>query len=269
MSNELKKIQLDMLKVFIDICEKYNLKYYMLGGSCLGAVRHNGYIPWDDDIDVGLYRKDYEKFLSVCQNELPSNLFLQTIYTDKEYLSNFAKLRNSNTTFIEKAMKNLHINHGVYIDIFPLDEYCHSKIDNFKIYLCQLFLSFKLNFENMSLKYRMLRKLTSILNVNLDKLKFKKDKLLRKYENSNAASVRNFCGIWQEREITEKSVFGDGLKIKFENLDVVIPQKYDDYLTKLYGDYMTLPPEEERIPHHYCEIIDFEKPYTEYTVNNH
>ena len=120
-NERLKAIELDILKAFIDVCKKNSLNYYLLGGSCLGAVRHHGIIPWDDDIDVGLLRADYNKFMEVGQKYLPEHYFLQNYRTDPEYYVNFAKIRDSRTTFIESSLKNLHINHGVYIDVFPLD----------------------------------------------------------------------------------------------------------------------------------------------------
>ena len=128
---KLKKIEIELLLSFIEITKKYNLKYFLLGGTCLGAVRHNGFIPWDDDIDVGLPREDYEVFLKVAQAELPENVFLQNGNTDPEYTLNFAKLRNSDTTFMEQSFKNYKINHGVYIDVFPLDGYKNSFVTAF------------------------------------------------------------------------------------------------------------------------------------------
>jgi lipopolysaccharide cholinephosphotransferase len=121
-------IELAMLGEFIRICQKYSLRYYLIGGSALGAVRHSGFIPWDDDIDIGMPRVDYEKFLSVAQAELDADLFLQTHKTDPAYPFSFAKIRNSKTTFIQSDSSHLQMNHGVYIDIFPLDGYPSSKL---------------------------------------------------------------------------------------------------------------------------------------------
>jgi len=130
---EFRHIQIDMLKQFISICNDNQLRYYLLGGSCLGAVRHAGFIPWDDDIDVGMPREDFERFSAIAKEQLPEHLFFQTNTSDPEYINVFAKLRNSNTTYIETSAKNLNINHGVYIDIFPLDgisnNHFYHKID--------------------------------------------------------------------------------------------------------------------------------------------
>ena len=119
--NELKRIELEMLKTFIKICKKHNFMYFLVGGTCLGSVRHGGFIPWDDDIDVGMPRSDYNKFIKIASEELPGNMFLQTFFTDEQYPCAFAKIRNNDTTFIEKGLRKSNINHGIYIDIFPLD----------------------------------------------------------------------------------------------------------------------------------------------------
>ena len=119
--NRMHLLHLDILKEFIRICNKYELRYFLLGGSCLGTVRHQGFIPWDDDIDVGMPRPDYERFMEIAQNELPEYYFLQNSKTDPDYPLCFAKIRDSRTTFIERSVSHLNINHGIYFDIFPLD----------------------------------------------------------------------------------------------------------------------------------------------------
>ena len=121
--NELQKVELDILQHFIEACEKLNVQYFLVCGSALGAKRHGGFIPWDDDMDVGMYREDYNKFMEQAPAILPEGYFLQNYKTDPAYSNVFAKLRNSNTTYIEKTAAELKINHGIYIDIFPLDGY--------------------------------------------------------------------------------------------------------------------------------------------------
>ena len=117
----LKRAELEIFKHFVLCCEKLGVTYFLMDGSLLGAVRHKGFIPWDDDIDVGMMRKDYEILIAKAQTLLPEYLFLQTYKTDKGVMNNFAKIRDSRTTFIETSQKEQQINHGVYIDIFPLD----------------------------------------------------------------------------------------------------------------------------------------------------
>lgn len=127
----LQLAELEILKEFIRVCNKLKLKYFLDSGTLLGCIRHGGFIPWDDDIDVSMPREDYEIFLKKGQKELKTKYFLQTYNTDKEYTNIFAKIRNSETTFIESTVKNLDINHGIYIDIFPLDGFRpEKKVEN-------------------------------------------------------------------------------------------------------------------------------------------
>lgn len=118
--NDLQKCQLEILKEFIRVCTKHHLQYYLVGGTCLGAVRHQGFIPWDDDIDVAMPRKDYDLFITM-QDQMKPPYFIQTYRSDPNYIYNYAKVRDSSTTFIENYFACHQINHGVWIDVFPLD----------------------------------------------------------------------------------------------------------------------------------------------------
>ena len=129
--NDLQKCQLNILKDFIKVCEKNNLRYYLVSGTCLGAVRHQGFIPWDDDIDVGMPREDYNKLITL-QKDFNERYFIQTYKTDKKYLYNFAKIRDSETTYIENNFMTTQINHGVWLDVFPLDGFSYEYEDSEK-----------------------------------------------------------------------------------------------------------------------------------------
>ena len=121
--NRLQQVEFEMLCEFVRICDELGLTYYLVCGSALGAVKYKGFIPWDDDLDVALPRPDYEVFCEKAQSMLPSHLFLQNHHTDPYYPLIFSKIRNSNTAFIEKSYAGTNINHGIYIDVFPLDGY--------------------------------------------------------------------------------------------------------------------------------------------------
>ena len=124
--NKLQEIELSILKECIKIFKEHNINYYVIGGTLLGAVRHKGFIPWDDDIDLGLPRKDYEKFIKIAQLELPEPLVLQHFTNEKKSVFSFAKVRNKKTIMKQYNIKDFKINHGVYIDIFPIDYYNKS-----------------------------------------------------------------------------------------------------------------------------------------------
>ena len=124
LDTELKKLQnieFEILLEFDRICKKHNIMYQLFAGTLLGAIRHRGFIPWDDDIDVCLLRKDYNVFIDVCRTELDSKYFLQTYETDKHSIWQFAKIRKNNTLFLEDAVSECDIHHGIFIDIFPFD----------------------------------------------------------------------------------------------------------------------------------------------------
>jgi len=139
---KMQKLELQALEEFISLCQNLGLTYYLLGGTMLGAVRHKGFIPWDDDIDVGMPRKDYDTFVNQAQKYISSNYYVQTHKSDPEYPFNFAKIRINNTTYIESKLASKSMNHGIYIDVFPLDVYPDNSVmfNLKKIILCITFI---------------------------------------------------------------------------------------------------------------------------------
>ncbi len=265
---ELKLIELDMLKQFISICEFLNLRYYLLGGTLLGAVRHKGFIPWDDDIDVGMPREDYEIFIKKAPEILPNHLFVQTMHSDPGFLMNFCKLRNSDTTFIETAAKTCYINHGVFIDIFPLDYYItgRKRQKRFQIKKQLLDMRIATGFYHMPSSQK--RKLKTVIAMMLTcfltpsaALK-KREKLYKCIKKGEY--LANHGGAWGIKEIVPQNWYAEGIELEFEGIKVKGPKETHLWLTQVYGDYMKLPPIDQRIGHHYTEIIDLKKPYREY-----
>lgn len=263
----LQKIELDSLRVFIDVCRRLDLRYYVLGGTMLGAVRHQGFIPWDDDIDVGMPREDYEIFLHRAQELLPDHIFLQTHDTDPEYPANFAKLRNSQTTFIESGLQYRNINHGIYIDIFPLDFYPDKGqlLFRAKNMLLKMRITDALSpgNERMKTKTKAVRLLSRFLYPSIPSAIKKRDVLFKSV--TEGTRIANHCGAWLSKEIVPAQWYGEGVILPFEGLEVRAPSDYHAWLTQVYGDYMQLPPEEKRVGHHYLEAFDPDKSYTYYT----
>jgi len=276
--NELQKVEFELLKVFIDFCNKNNLTYYLSDGSALGAIRHQGFIPWDDDIDVVMPRPDYDKFISLAKDVFTGDIFLQTYETDPYYTYCFAKLRNSNTTYVETYFKHSKINHGLWIDIFPLDSLSRKptkkrKFINYKlrrvwlmIYLSyprsaikrirgKFFLTDALYNGFMYLNYFWNAK--SIMSKHLEKV-------MTKIPYDEAYYITNYLGGTSTRKVFTKDLFGEGRLVKFEGIDVLVPAKVEEYLTILYGDYMQLPPEEKRVSKHKNAGCDLNKPYYEF-----
>lgn len=261
----LKNCERDMLSEFVRICDKHGIKYFVQGGTLLGTVRHGGFIPWDDDVDVSLHRDDYEKFIAVAQKELPDYYFLQTKDTDPEYPNNFAKIRDSRTTFIESSAKKLNINHGVYIDIFPLDNYPSGKKAKVyelkkKLLTQRIYKAFYM--PHMSFIAKIITMITMLLFPSLRGAVDKREKLFKSVPYSDR--VINNSGAWLDKEIIPREWVQDAIKMEFEGIKVNVSDKFDEWLTYVYGDYMSLPPENERVGHHYVDIFDMNKSYTEY-----
>lgn len=265
---KLKKIEIAIFKEFISICKKYNFKYYLLGGTLLGAVRHKGFIPWDDDIDVGMPRDDYERFLAVAKNELPGELFLQTNKTDPQNPFCYCKIRNSNTTFIESPVRKLDMNHGIFIDVFPLDFYPSNPREQKKFQkkkrLYDAVTSSVWSVERTSFKQKLkgIAKKILVLFFPVKRAIKKREKMYTSQDDK--ALLANNGGAWGVKEIVPADWYGQGTELEFEGMKVMAPEKYDLWLTQVYGDYIQLPPAEKRVSHHETEIIDADKSYKEY-----
>lgn len=264
---ELKTIQIDMLKDFLHACQTLNLTYFIAGGTLLGAIRHKGFIPWDDDIDILMPRKDYDIFLKKGQALLPEHCFLQTLYTDPEFPGNYAKIRNSNTTFVETSARNCNINHGVYIDVFPLDYCPEDFFSKLKWSVCNTLLNGRIEAafyydKDLPMKSRIKHSVCKILVPSLQTALRKRDMLIRSMPK--AEKVRNCSGPWGKREIIPAWWCDESCQLEFEGIPVNGPKEYHQWLTHLYGDYMQLPPVEKRVGHHYVDVMDLHTPYTVY-----
>lgn len=268
-SEQLKALQqteLETFKVFVSVCETLRIRYYLLAGTLLGAVRHQGFIPWDDDIDVGILREDYERFLSQAGKLLPSHLFLQTYKTDKGYHQPFAKIRNSNTAFIELSVKDNPMNHGVFIDIFPLDR-CDLEVRNsfgyrLKERIYSMRASSLMKNYKLDAKRRMIRAVCTLICPSAHKALEKLDRLRRSMPDGKM--LVNFSGVYGQREIMPAQWYEDGTVLRFEDCSAAVPLEYDKVLTQIYGDYMTPPPVEKRVTAHQTCVIDTERSYAEY-----
>ncbi len=266
--NKLQAVQVAMLEQCARICEKHKIRFYLISGSALGAVRHSGFIPWDDDIDIGMPRPDYDKFLSVAQHELGSSLFLQTPETDRAYPNMYAKLRNSHTAFVESSVAHLAMNHGVYLDIFPLDGYpprtASALITAKVVGVC---LAARLRKSrcsangirrNTTIKTVITRCLTCLISslLSMRQLQYVLEHLSRRHPYDGSLCVINWYRASAKPQVVPRAYFGTGEKLRFETLMVPVPSNADGYLQMIFGDYMTPPPEEQRVSHHPANIID-------------
>lgn len=267
--NQLQEKELEILKAFIEACDALNLNWFLVCGSALGAVKYGGFIPWDDDIDVGMFREDYERFLAQAPSLLPKHLFLQNYMSDPAFPHIFSKLRDSRTTYIEKTVADLPIHHGVYMDIFPLDGYPSSKCDQ------RWFERKKLNYvRKLNCAFKAQRRLPGKIRCGIyrmlgyhrhtERIAAKYDKMIKRYPIQSTQMVCNH-GNWQGKlEYAPRAQYGDGRWASFEGLRVRIPEKYDEYLSQKYGSWRADLPEHRKKGHHHGQIIDLERPYTHY-----
>lgn len=263
-------ICLDLLREFDSICRKHNLRYFLSFGSLLGAIRHNGFIPWDDDMDVCMLREDYEKLLTL-KDEFSGPYFLQQPCCDNGYYFSFAKLRNSNTSGIVTAFVHSNFNQGLFLDIFPLDSHRKEseevEFEQMKKLLVTNSTNMKRHNPNPSeddeLRYAIYPQTDPLQTFDcIEKLA-----QLHKYENAEYVCTRVMT-IYPWRKCTWRRSDVENLKeITLYGLKTYIPQNYDAVLKVTYGDYMEFPPVEKRGCWHSGYIMNPDVPYN-YIVND-
>lgn len=262
---ELKKIQtiqLECLKHIAGICESEGIEYFLIGGSALGAVRHNGYIPWDDDIDIALPRKDYERFIKIVPNKLSTKYHLQSPYTERNCPYYYSKIRIDGTLFMEYCNRRLNIHQGVYIDIFPYDNVPDDDSLNKKHFdKCQkLIRKFTLRqIPDVSCKPRgfvafaraIIRKVAHYFCrcTSYSRLLNSLDQEFTRYNNEETKAMACLCFPKRKMEYIFRSDLYPLKKHVFEDTMFYIPNNNDTYLKTHYGDYMRLPSPNMRYGH--------------------
>lgn len=259
---EAQMYELELLKKFKEICEAEGFKYYLIGGTAIGAIRHHGFIPWDDDIDVALLRDDYDKFIHIAGKYLESGQDVLHHSITPEYTDCTMKLVNKNISFNINT-DNSVITQNIWIDIFPLDG---TATNRFK----QQFHYYRVYFLRMSLAYYYLEKIQynseragwkkSLISlaqhlpvnklVNPKRIRNKIDRALRKVHVNPSGLIGNYLGAYGQKEILPYYVFGNGCCRVFEDAEFLLPEDIETYLEHIYGDYMQLPPEEKQVPKH-------------------
>ncbi len=257
---EQKKIMLEMMKDFDAFCSAHGLCYFLTGGSMLGAVRHKGFIPWDDDIDVGLPRKDYEKLIRIYNEERTNPDYeLISILQNEDLYIPFAKIIHNKTVMQEAVDTDIKI--GVFLDVFPLDFVGDTHDEALELFRKTVALRRKIDVQ----KWKIIKERAWYLNViifivkalspkgRLKKLIWELDKTCRKYEDKE---YTKYCGFIVaanrgEKEILESEWFREFISVPFEDLQLQIPKEYKSILSKFYGDsYMTPPKDAAQKSHH-------------------
>ncbi len=253
---EVQKIELEILLEFDRICKEEGLKYQLFAGTLLGAIRHTGFIPWDDDIDVVMLREDYEAFLTIAQKKLGEDYFLQTEATDKNYVNPFAKIRKNGTVFMEKLVEGVDMHHGIYIDIFPVDNVMpRSKKGHRQVRVLNYFREIKKGrTQNRRHEENLFQRLLTDAMVDRG-INYALNLFSKKRTDYVSDLVFNNTEKLYDEFPLSKETFESTIPGKFEGHFFPIPNNYHEVLTIYYGDYMTLPPKEEQKPHHHIVQI--------------
>lgn len=257
----LQLVILDIIKDIDQICKKHGIEYYLLGGSALGAIRHKGFIPWDDDLDIIMDHRHYEKFMRVCREVLdPEKYYIQEALVDWPML--FSKIRLKGTFLEEPGAYGTDIGkRGIFVDVFRLDNAPSTCIQKRWQYLCGKYVLcyclLQRGYKEATTKKKLLMKLAYPLRMKILRNFFMHQML--KYNDLETENYATFGERYKfQATFYKKALFGKPLYVPFEDIMLPVPEKYDELLTQVFGNYMTLPPVEEQVGLH-LQHVDFGK----------
>lgn len=264
-TKEVQRIALGILKYVDKVCRENNIKYSLAGGTLLGAIRHKGFIPWDDDIDLMMLRPDYEKFLKIMDEDAKTNKKYKALhYSDNcpNYFYRFAKVVDLDTCVSESTLivpKDM----GVFVDIFPVDgidiKNPHKPILKTLFYARMLAHSamLKVNKKDVKLSKYLVKKFIIYPYAKLWGPKHwmkKHENYIKKFDVDKFDNSISYSGCYRERDIIPRKDFNEYIELTFEGQKFLTIKNYEPYLVSLYGDYMKLPPVEQQVSHHDLKI---------------
>ena len=269
--NDLQEALLKMMAWLHDYCIANNLRYYALGGTMLGAIRHKGFIPWDDDIDIGMPRKDYNTLVSALGNKKVEHYYLETPESNaKDYKYPYSKLYDLNTTLIERTWPKLK--RGIFIDIFPLDGFGNTEMESIERWNRTLKQS---NFMwaricSVRRKRSFIKNMAIVIAHAIPNCLAKDKQRLasmnseaQRYDFDKMDFVGNTFGNWGIKELMESSIMGEPKLYPFEKIEIFGVENPEQYLTHLYGNWRELPPVEKRVSDHAFSELDLLRGYIE------
>lgn len=273
--SELKELQkkcLEITLVFQDFCEKHNLLFYLCGGCCIGTLRHKGFIPWDDDIDVFMPREDYETLCRLWKEEMDESKYRLSRTSEKEFLrSQLTAITDEDTTFIKERQMDLDMAHGVRLEILPLDGCPSSRWKRKLQLLWGLAYQIYINQEAPTSKGKVLYLIGKCMLAlapgwkNRYRMACLCERHMSKYPIRDCDYVTELC-VRYNYMVNEypKEIFASAVYKEFEGHMLPIPVGYDTYLKMAFGDYMELPPKEKQIPSHDGVCVDVHHSYQTY-----
>lgn len=262
MIEKLHKYEQEILDEIVRVCKNNDLKYVLIGGTLLGAARHKGFIPWDDDLDIAMPRNDYNKFVRLCiDNKVLKNKFvIDNIETNVHYWLPFMKIRNQNTIYEEKWQKDYVGEKGIWVDIFPLDnaESENSEYKKEKSIKKLKGLLYLKNLRKISKEDTIIKKIGIVFIKILPNrfLHLLIDKKMTSNKNEGSKYFVNFGSQYGvKKQVHPKDKYFPAKELEFEGKMYKVPNDYKYVLEKIYGDnYMELPPEEKRVTHYPIKV---------------
>ena len=267
--DDLRRLQLAQLQIAVevtDLCDRHGIRYALLGGSALGARRHRGFIPWDDDMDMGMLRDDFERFLAVARTELPDSLYVQYWRDDPHMGATFAKVRRNNTVMLEEGSKDTGGHKGISIDIFPFDNVPGGAAAlpwKLELRFWKRLLRHQMGYSIKQLPWPLyLADLPARLGariVSTGLAKRRMHRLMTRFRHRPSDRVLAVGGAYDfNKDMLKVSWLTDVTRQAFEDRELYCPTALDDYLAHMYGDFMALPPVDQRKAKHRIRQLSFD-----------
>lgn len=261
---QVQQTELEIATEVFRVCKAHNIRCSLVGGTAIGAIRHKGFIPWDDDIDIAMPRADFERFIEVCKTDLDPRYFLQCFDTERNCAFIFGKVRKNDTYMPEEYSRHIDMHQGVWVDIFIYDnvsDYPQVRANDLRqllLYKNLLIIKtgYKLPRNKTSIKDRIAFAAAKCITffMSAGKLKQKCAEIMKRHSDENTQYIFPYGGAYSsDKELMPCNLFDDLIEVDFEDQQFPIFSNYDHYLTSLFGDYMTPPPPDKRGANHFLD----------------